>query len=108
MFSNVESASWLPLWGAAVATAILLATRLYKPLTDFLILTKIPHPKDNFILGNISMQRPDQHRLMLKYARELGGVYGLRLLWQQVCLNFLPSYASSSQLLTPPSSWVCT
>ena len=58
----------------------------WSPVKSFLILNKIPSPKGTFFLGNIEMDTPHQHRLLLKYARMLGGVYRLRILWQQASL----------------------
>ena len=69
----------------SAAVLMLTITWLFKPVKDFIILTKIPHPKDSFILGNISSLSPNQHRLFLDYARQLGGVFALRILWSQVC-----------------------
>ena len=78
----------LAVYGGAAALLLLAAGWLCLDAVQAAVrrqraLHKLPSPATG-LLGHLQMLRPDLHRFMRNTAKQLGGVYRLRVLWQQV------------------------
>ncbi|KAK9813373.1 hypothetical protein WJX73_003621 [Symbiochloris irregularis] len=69
---------------ALVLPLVYISLQAGSSVRNFATLTRLPRPKGWPLLGNLALLRPDHHKLLLEYAREIGPIYVLRILWIQV------------------------
>ena len=88
------AAMWAPsadglaptLWLTLLAAAGWLSYALWPAAKAWLALQRLPSPApSNRLLGHLQMLQPNHHRFMRASAKQHGGIYLLRVLWQQVC-----------------------
>ena len=84
--------SWLD-WPQSLPLPVLLllptllafAYALREPLTKQFTIAKLPTPKpSSWLFGHLQMLRSDNHRVLRQAAKQLGGIYRLRVFHQQV------------------------
>ncbi|BDA50153.1 hypothetical protein COCOBI_15-2810 [Coccomyxa sp. Obi] len=66
---------------ALLAAAALAARAAYLELRKFIVLFRIPHPPEEaLVLGSaLAMRRPNHHRSLRAWSKQLGGVYAIRI-----------------------------